>query len=301
MQSEEEPVVYLGPRGPEFKKLIENLLKKGKIKPKYIKKLLSPEAMNEYAKAFTAASANPEQNYEIFEQLGDVSANKFIVWYAYQRFPQLMCPLGVKVVARLRINYGARKSFAMIGEKLGFWPYISATEEERGHKMKDLLEDCVESFCGCTEYILDRAFMPGVGYAIVAEILKSIFDTIQISLRYEDLYDAKTRLKELFDTFKDLGTWAYISKREDKLVTSHIYLVPKGVSKRPHERKFVNSLGYNDIEKTPLRQWREIGKGVAAKKSDAEQKAANNGLITLNRMGYIKPIAKEYAIFNKKK
>ena len=41
--------------------------------------------MNEYAKAFTAASANPDQNYEIFEQLGDVSANKFIVWYAYQR------------------------------------------------------------------------------------------------------------------------------------------------------------------------------------------------------------------------
>jgi hypothetical protein len=45
-------------------------------------------------------------------------------------------------------------------------------------------------------------FCEGVGYAIVYTILKSIFDNMNISLKYEDLYDAKTRLKELCDMYK---------------------------------------------------------------------------------------------------
>ena len=297
MDSQTETVIYKGPRGEKFTQFIKSLLEKSKIKEKYLKALLTSESIQEYSKAFTSITANETENYEIFEQLGDVSANKFIVWYAYKRFPQLMCTLGVKVVARLRINYGARQSFSKIGDSLGFWEFISATEEERGHKKKDLLEDCVESFCGCTEYLLDNIFMPGVGYAIVAQILGSIFDTIPISLRYEDLYDAKTRLKELFDMYKDLGTWAYISVRDDKLVKAKIYLVPKGMSKRAHERKATNERGQQIVIKSPVRGWTEIGEGVAAKKSDAEQKAAEMGLRHLNRKGYKKPISAEYRRF----
>ena len=157
-------IVYYGSRGLDFKELITGLLQKGKLKAEYISLLTNEENMKEYDKAFTAASANEKSNYEIFEQIGDLTANKFIVWYAYKRFPQLNCPLGVKVVARLRINYGARQSFSEIGEKLGFWPFISASEEERGRKKKDLLEDCVESFIGVTEYLIDTMYRPGVGY-----------------------------------------------------------------------------------------------------------------------------------------
>ena len=105
-------IVYEWSRGSDFKKVIRDLLVKGKLKPEYIDALTNDENMKEYSKAFTAASADPMNNYEIFEQIGDLTANKFIVWYAYKRFPQLNCPLGVKVVARLRINYGARQSFS---------------------------------------------------------------------------------------------------------------------------------------------------------------------------------------------
>lgn len=73
-----------------------------------------------YGNAFTATTANKVDNYERFEQIGDVTANKFIVWYAYRRFPQLDCTDGVKVVARLRINYGAKQFFAPLGEQLDF-------------------------------------------------------------------------------------------------------------------------------------------------------------------------------------
>ena len=97
-------IIYKGTRGPMFKALISGLMERGNLKDKYIGILTNDENMKKFSKAFTAASANKNENYEIYEQIGDVSANKFIVWYAYQRFPQLNCPAGVKVVARLRIN-----------------------------------------------------------------------------------------------------------------------------------------------------------------------------------------------------
>ena len=278
-------IVYEGSRGSDFKKVIRDLLVKGKLKPEYIDALTNDENMKEYSKAFTAASADPMNNYEIFEQIGDLTANKFIVWYAYKRFPQLNCPLGVKVVARLRINYGARQSFSELGEKLGFWPYISATEEERGRKKKDLLEDCVESFVGVTEYLLDSMFRPGVGYGVVYDILSSIFDEIDISLKYEDLYDAKTRLKELFDAFPTLGTWTYVDTRDDLLATSSIYLVPANLPKPGKQNTKAQ------------RGWVLLGTGTASKKADAQQKASELGLKSLNAQGYVKPVPDEYKTF----
>ena len=276
-ETQEEPIVYLGLRDESFRDLIRGLLERGKLKAKYIDLLTTDESMKVYGQAFTAASANPDVNYEIFEQLGDVSANKFIVWYAYRRFPQLECPLGVKVVARLRINYGARQSFSEIGERLGFWPYISASEDDRLRKKKDKLEDCVESFIGCTEYLLDKAFRPGVGYAIVYDILSSIFDEIPMSLRYEDLYDAKTRLKELFDLYKSkLGTWAFVDNRDDMLAISQVYMIPPNSrNKQVIKRKI--GVGENDVIQEAPSDWQMMGEGKAAKKGDAQQKAAEVG------------------------
>ncbi len=294
-ETQEEPVIYLGLRDESFKALIRGLLERGKLKAKYIDLLTSDESMKVYGQAFTAASANPVENYEIFEQLGDVSANKFIVWYAYRRFPQLECPLGVKVVARLRINYGARQSFSEIGERLGFWPYISADEDDRLRKKKDKLEDCVESFIGCTEYLLDKAFRPGVGYAIVYDILANIFDEIPMSLRYEDLYDAKTRLKELFDVYKSrLGTWVFVDNRNDMLAISEVYRIPVGSR---NKQVIKVSEGDNDIVQKAPSDWEKMGEGKAAKKGDAQQKAAEAGLKLLNNHGWVKEIPEEYKFF----
>ena len=295
MMNNEENIIYFGLRNDSFKNMIKSILGKSNLKPKYIEELTNPESMKAYDQAFTAASGDSKKNYEIFEQIGDLSINKFIVWYAYRRFPQLNCPLGVKVVARLRINYGSRQSFSEIGEKLGFWPFITADEEERTRKKKDLIEDCLESFIGCTEQILDHKYRPGVGYGIVYDILSNIFDKIDMSLSYNDLYDSKTRLKELFDLHKDkLGTWAYIDTRDDKLAQSIIYQVPPGSSNQPHKQY---GAGKQDIILYPRAEWFELGKGIAAKKTDSQQKAAEEGLKKLNRAGWIKDIPEEYKLF----
>lgn len=275
--SDEVKVIYYGSRGSDFKELIFNLLKEAKLKMHYINMLVDDDSLAVYSKAFTSDTADINDNYEVFEQLGDISANKFIVWYMHRRFPQLMCPQGVKVVARLRINYGAKQSFSSIAENLGFWNFITASEEERSRCKKPLLEDAFEAFIGATEYLIDTKIRECVGYSVVYNILESLFDKIHISLKYEDLYDAKTRLKELFDFFGSdvLGTLKYdsVKNMEEKITCSTIIL----------------ELG---------RKKEILAEGMASLKIDAEQKAAVKAIENLRRRGFSKPVPPIYSFFS---
>src|SRR3990167_11540607 len=273
------PGIYIGKRNSNFKTLIMSVLKKGNISDKYLSLLLTEESILIYSDVFTSDSVDKANNYQVYEQLGDLTGNKFIVWYIYERFPQLNCTEGVKVVARLRINYVAKQSFFKIAQDLGFWEYISATKDLRMRKMKSLLEDAFEAFIGATELILDRKIGKGFGYRIAYRILKGIFDELPISLKYEDLYDPKTRLKELSDFYTDrLGSIVYEETRDEKLTHSTVYRM-EGDKK---SRKVV------------------IGQGSAALKSDAQQKAAGIALETLKRQGFSKPIPKIYDQFDSK-
>ena len=289
----EQKGIYLGSRGDDFKEFIDSVLKKGKLKSKYRKLLTDDESMVLYGSAFTSELVDPDNNYQVLEQIGDLSGNKFIVNYMYERFPQLDCTEGVKVVARLRINYGAKQSFCEIARKLGFWPFISATNELRNRKMKPLLEDVFEAFLGATERILDRKKRVGVGYAIVYDFLANIFDEMYISLRYEDLYDAKTRLKELFDLHEDkIGPLVYKETKHDLITYSSVFRVEGGkYQERPdgtlNKKKIING------------RYIKIGEGSAALKADAQQAAASCGLMTLNRQGWFKPVPMIYQLFNK--
>jgi len=261
-----ETEIYYGSRGSDFKSLINSLLIKGNLKEKYVKLLLSDENMKIYAATFTSSNVDPVNNYEYYEQLGDAVAYQFLVWYSHRRFPQLMSKEGVEVVARIKIKYGAKQSFFNIAESLGFWNFISETDSERLRNKKHLLEDVFEAFLGATASIIDNQIKMGIGYAITYDILKNIFDDIPISLKYEDLYDAKTRLKELFDAFKNLGTLKYVEVQDrmnDKITISTVYRIDKG-------------------------RMIEIGKGSASLKKDAQEKAAEMAVPLLNRQGYIK-------------
>ena len=315
--------IYFGSRNEDFKKLIATILARGKLKPKYIDLLTNEKSIEEYGIAFTAASADIVNNYERYEQLGDMSANKFIVWYSYRRFPQLDCTDGVKVVARLRINYGATQIFSTLAEELGFWPFISSAiepplilEERKKNNKKyrnkhknTLLEDVFEAFIGCTESLLDKAFRTGVGYAIVYDILTDIFNEMPMSLAYEDLYDAKTRLKETFDHYNKnpirMGEWVY---REDKEITDRDSICSHGLKKETCEECFlINSLNISYLYHVPVggsvkflrKEW-IIGVGKSNKKIDAEQIAAEEGLKYLQSIGYYKHPPSIYSFFCKK-
>lgn len=286
MSEQEEVDIYLGSRGDDFRDFIRGLLRRGKINSKYMDSLTNERSMKVFATAFTAESADPHNNWEVLEQLGDLSANKFIVSYMYNRFPQIKCPEGVKVAARLRINYGSKDSFYQIAHRLGFWPFVSASQEERDRRMKPLTEDAFEAFIGATEQLLDDKYTIGVGYAIVYDILASIFNEMDISLKYEDLYDAKTRLKELFDIHgTQLGELMYDNDKPEgeMLTTSKVYRIEGGrVEGKKRNRRVVGG------------RWILLGTGKAALQADAEQRAATQGLETLKRQGYSKAVPSFY-------
>lgn len=192
---------------------LRQVLKNAKLDDKYMFILLNK--IDLYQIAFTSPSIDIDNNYELYENLGDITANEAIVWYFYEAFPQLHCPSGVKTMARLKINYGSSESYSSIADDLGFWPYIKATDEEKNSKEKKqkLLEDVFEAFIGVTKVaLIDYFGYQGVGNQIVYNIIKSIFDKKYISLKTDDLYDAKTRLKEVFDkalTQKEFGKLRY--------------------------------------------------------------------------------------------
>lgn len=184
------------------KAFILNVFKDSKIVPKYMDVLVSVSALEMYQTAFTSKEYNPEKNYELYEFVGDSVIGEALVWYFYSVFPQLHCAAGIKTINRLKIVHASSESFSEIARSLDFLPRIKATEIELADedKTQHLLEDVLEAFVGVTKIVLTEAFgLPGVGNQIVYNFIFSIFDKKKISFAPEDLYDAKTRLKELFD------------------------------------------------------------------------------------------------------
>lgn len=270
--------IYNGSRGNDFKQMILNILKKGKIKQKYLDILTGKDGMKIYDQIFTTQSANPDLNYEYFETLGDVTANKFIVWYAFRKYPQLHCSEAVQILSRIKSVYGSKEIFGEIGEKLGFWPYISSSIEDRNTRKKDLNEDVFEAFIGGTEYLIDLKTTQGVGNAIMYDILYNIFEEyVPISLSYDDLMDTVTVLKQLFDKNKDWGTVDYVDEKivnpEGGYPLTIVYAVAK--TKGQHPLTLGEARGYGN-------------------KKSLKPKAAKNALQNLKSKGITYPIPEIY-------
>lgn len=272
-------------QGNLFEQKIEHILK-DVIASKHLKVLHDPRNLKIYQKAFTAPSWDAKNNYEYLEQLGDVTANKALVWYFYRRFPPLACPEGVKVVARLKINYSSKKWFSAISEKLGFWKFILASDDDKRRQRDDLLEDTFESFIGATELIFDDECGLGVGGAVAYQFVKNVFDDMDISLKYEDLFDAKTRLKEVMDKHGNaLGRIKYHETREGGSVTSadgrSVIMTTSTIT------LFPKSGGRPTV----------LGIGRKRLKADAQREASSLAIAELSRRGYSKTPPPEYAMF----
>lgn len=276
--------LHLGDRSTMFKTMLYNIFTKTKFSNNIVEYLLCPKSLFEYDKAFTSDSVSQKNNYQVYEQLGDLTCNKFIGWYMYTRFPQLKCTEGVKIVARLKINYCGKNFFSKFAESLGFWPFISSSQDQRNSKKKSLLEDVFESFIGVTETLIDDQ-SPGFGYTETCKILKMVFDNIDISLKYEDLYDPKTRLKELFDYHcETLGELVY----EDERISGNSQT--KTVVYEVKNAKFAtNKNGSVNKSKIIDGDYSIIGHAVSSSKSSSQQQASQYALTLLHSKGINKP------------
>lgn len=277
---ERENIVY-GKRGDDFKNLIERIFKMGKIKDKYIEKLVNEENLKLYDIAFTSKEANPDNNYEFYEILGDATLGNFIIHYSARRFPELNNAEGVKILSNIKAEYGKKQFLAEQAEKFNFFEFITATvgeklnplEKKRSEKTrKDLLEDTFESFIGVTVYILDNEYMIGVGYAIAYNFLKEIYDTINIKTDFESLQSYITRIKEFYDkpVYKSIGSIIYETNKDISqiLTTSEVF--------------FVSSINGKRIK---------LGTATAALKKAASEKAAENAFDYIKKKGWTRDTA----------
>ncbi len=269
--------LYRGIRGKKFQYFIRQILSLSNVNSQYYSVLLDKESMNLYDQAFTHKTYSATHNYEFFEFLGDTTLNKIIAWYLSRRFPQLNCPEGVKVLTRLKINLISKKSFVDFAKQLHFWDFISADMDIRQNKMDKSLEDVFEAFFGVTELLVDTKIRQGAGYSLCYNIIEKLMDKREISLKYEDLFDAKTRLKELFDFYGEtLGKLSYTNDKVDRIQFVKIIL------ERPNRDKIL------------------LGEGSGALKAQAEQKASSEALNTLKTMGFTKPLSEGYKMFCEK-
>lgn len=258
-----------------FQDKIRNFLRISLLKQKYITKITDPEGMALYAQAFTHSSVSPI-NYEWLEILGDATLNKSVVWYINNRFPQLHNAEGVKVIARLKIKLVSKNNFSEIAEQFGFLPFIQINEENMKTKLnlKSVLEDVLEAFFGATEILIDRHFGQGSGYGICYELLKHIMDRRPISLKYEDLYDPITRLKETFDIFRTSSLWGQVRYENTK----------------SESMQYVTVFQYDPVSGRKV----ALGSASAPTLDEAKQKAAMIAIERLAAHGFRRPVPEYY-------
>jgi dsRNA-specific ribonuclease len=267
--------IYKGIRGEKFTYFLKQVLSLSNLNPQYYDILLDKESLELYDRVFTHKTADENNNYEHLEFLGDTTLNKAVAWYLSRRFPQLNCPEGVKVLTRLKINLISKKSFASFAKQLHFWNFVSADMEVRTMKMDKTLEDVFEAFFGATELIIDTRIQMGAGYSICYNIVEYLLDSRNISLKYNHLFDSKTRLKEIFDYFgDDLGVLKYQTEKVERIHYVKVLLLR------------------NNGNSTKI-----LGEGSAPLKADAQQRASAQAIHALGRMGYVKPLSDGYRIF----
>ena len=263
------PSIYLGPRNETFKNMIVNILKKGSTRDKIVSLLTEPNNMSIYHRVFTNSSIDKNYNYEFFEFIGDEVVNKSIVWYIPRKFEKLRGNKGANIIPRLRILLGSKEKLSKLAYDLGMWNFISATVEVRSTKMKNLLEDVFESFFGATEYILDTQIQDGTGFEICYSIISSILDETPISLRYEDIFDPKTRLLQFFEKPEHKEKYGYVKfdpKFKGKIV---LYLPDKS---------------------------QEILSNISFSKGDIEQQASQEAINKLQLKGVVMTPDERYII-----
>lgn len=197
-----EGTTNYGDRTDKFRACICNALSlSGQVDPELLKNLLSDESMAQYDIAFTHPSSNSENCYEYYEFIGDSVVNKCVMHFLARKFCKLRSKRSIKILARIKVNYVSKKWLAHFSEILQFGKFITI-DSKINHANKSVLEDIFESFIGVTEELIDKKYGICTGYYFCQKIIDVILSHFDISVQYNDLFDAKTRLKELFDAIK---------------------------------------------------------------------------------------------------
>lgn len=195
---------------PQFTNFVYNLLRyRCNLKESTVNKFFieNKESMLLVRQAFIHSTYSEETNYELLEFEGDGMIGAQVVQYIRRKFPEMISVrwntrmkhhiISSKVLAKLAIDNGFEQ-FLVINENLQ--AYIESFEDKWDcSEYQSAYEDTVEALCGAITEVLNKHAAQGVADAACYNIISSFLDEYEIPLKYEDLFDAKSRLKEIFD------------------------------------------------------------------------------------------------------
>lgn len=225
-----------------FKEFISKLLRQARVKKNMISLMTQEENLIEFRLSFVHNSYDPEINYNLFKYEGVTALDLIVVEYFARRFPDVRSEKwltnmkhsliskkqGDNNLANISISDGY-SDFILYGDK------IKESLEKYPDKDKNplylkMLGDVVKAFTGALVRIFDKVKGRGVGTVVAFNYIVYHLDQIPISVDYADIFNYKSRLKELYDSYG----WVFdksISVVYDQNSSQHIATIvgyPKG-------------------------------------------------------------------------
>lgn len=227
-----------------------------------------------------------DENQERSEFYGDAIVNHAVVLHIRDRFPDIK---SVKWLTRLKHNLISKRTLGMVAYEAGFEKYI-----RYGPKMKEsiaanpdiktnteylsMLEDTFEAFAYAVHSVVDK-HLGGGGFDIVKLLIDAYLNMIEISLDPKKVFDAITRLKELYES-RTLGIKWPIAQAYRK--QQHTITHPDGSSGLGNWE--VTVYGWPQGDRRPIDQNRvQLSRVVGATKDDTSQEAAEKAIEVLAR------------------
>ena len=230
----------------------------------YVNRLLTEDVMDIWANAFTHETFDLNNNYEQLETIGDRVLELPFVKLILMRYPDLTS----KEITLIKSHYLSKIFQGSTSRNLGFAPWIRIAE---GLPTVSILEDTFESFFGALYEAAEKNLGPGFGYVTALNFLIDLFKDIEIDLTVAK-GKPKSQIKEIFEKLQ-WGKGGPVESFEITENGQHIFKI----SLTDAAYQYLKNLN-TDISKV-------IGVGYGASKTNAENNAYANALITLQRNG----------------
>jgi len=230
----------------------------------YVDLLLSEDVMDIWANAFTHETFDLNNNYEQLETIGDRVLELPFVKLILMRYPDLTS----KEITLIKSHYLSKIFQGSTSRNLGFAPWIRIAE---GLPTVSILEDTFESFFGALYEAAEKNLGPGFGYVTALNFLIDLFKDIEIDLTVAK-GKPKSQIKEIFEKLQ-WGRGGPVESFETTENGQHIFKI----SLTDAAYQYLRNLN-PDIS-------RVIGVGYGSSKTNADNNAYANALITLQRNG----------------
>lgn len=223
----------------EYREFVIKLLEsRAGVKRSEAEKWTDKAGMDLLTLAMTHSSVdptNPQNNYEILEFVGDSILSNITAYYLTESFQKIveMGNKGVQYLSKQKSLTTSKAFFSDFSEKFGFAKFIryrplkyifsketTASSDQSAQLQqtktvaidRSMMEDVFEAFFAALVKTIDRQeSMIGIGFSVAYSVMSSIYSDTYIPTSLNELVDAKSQLKEIFDKrralFGDTVSW----------------------------------------------------------------------------------------------